>query len=125
MSFLARSLAPRLAQASRSTQPRVAAFSTSVARKAGGGPPIIQGEGAKPGEIPSDESQSTGLERFELLNKLQGVDVFDMSPLPADRLGTKKDPITVQSLVSIVEDVRDGVFHTLDVQRHFTACSTF
>lgn len=75
-------------------------FHSTVLRMAGGGPPIIQGEGSAPGEVPTDESQSTGLERFELLGKLQGVDVFDMKPLESSRLGTKKDPILVQSLVS-------------------------
>ena len=74
---------------------------STALRMAGGGPPIIQGEGSAPGEVPTDESQSTGLERFELLGKLQGVDVFDLKPLESSRLGTKKDPILVQSLVCI------------------------
>jgi len=77
---------------------------STALRMAGGGPPIIQGEGSAPGEVPTDESQSTGLERFELLGKLQGVDVFDMKPLESSRLGTKKDPILVQSLVCIFDD---------------------
>jgi len=47
----------------------------------------------------TDESQSTGLERFELMGRLQGVDVFDMSPLDASRPGTMKNPIKVQSMV--------------------------
>lgn len=46
------------------------------------------------------ENQATGLERFELLGKLEGVDVFDMKPLQVDRLGTMKEPIKVYSLVS-------------------------
>lgn len=46
------------------------------------------------------ENQSTGLERFELLGKLDGVDVFDMKPLKVERLGTMKEPISVYSLVS-------------------------
>lgn len=74
---------------------------STALRMAGGGPPIIQGEGSAPGEVPTDESQSTGLERFELLGKLQGVDVFDLKPLESSRLGTKKEPILVQSLVCI------------------------
>ena len=28
---------------------------------------------------------------------MQGVDIFDMRPLPADRLGTLEDPIMVKS----------------------------
>lgn len=62
--------------------------------------PVIQGAGPKPGEIGTDEQQSTGLERFELMGRLEGIDVFDMSPLDASRPGTMKDPIVVQSLVS-------------------------
>lgn len=50
----------------------------------------------------SSENQSTGLERFELLAKLDGVDVFDMKPLKVERLGTMKEPISVYSLVSLV-----------------------
>ena len=104
MSFLAR-VAPRLANTARvGSNSRIASiprsFTTSVRALAGGGPPVIQGEGAKPGEVPSDEQQATGLERFELLGRLQGVDVFDMEPLESSRLGTKKEPIKVQSLVS-------------------------
>lgn len=47
------------------------------------------------------ELQATGLERFELLGKLEGVDVFDMKPLEVNRLGTMADPIAVYSLVSV------------------------
>lgn len=44
--------------------------------------------GAEPGTIPTDLEQATGLERLEILGKMQGIDIFDMKPLPADRLGT-------------------------------------
>ncbi|OWT40532.1 cytochrome c oxidase subunit 5b [Cryptococcus neoformans Bt1] len=44
------------------------------------------------------ENQSTGLERFELLGNLEGVDVFDMKPLEVTRLGTVEDPIPIYSL---------------------------
>lgn len=40
------------------------------------------------GTVPTDLEQATGLERFEILGKMQGVDVFDMKPLDASRLGT-------------------------------------
>ena len=43
--------------------------------------------GAEPGTVPTDLDQSTGLERFEILGKMQGVDVFDMRPLDASRKG--------------------------------------
>ena len=45
------------------------------------------GPGAKPGTVPTDLEQATGLERLELLGKMQGVDVFDMRPLDASRVG--------------------------------------
>lgn len=45
-------------------------------------------EGGKPGTIPTDLEQATGLERLEILGKMQGVDIFDMSPLDASRKGT-------------------------------------
>ncbi|KAH7406453.1 cytochrome c oxidase polypeptide IV mitochondrial precursor [Phaeosphaeria sp. MPI-PUGE-AT-0046c] len=53
--------------------------------------------GAQPGTVPTDLEQATGLERLEILGKMQGVDIFDMRPLDASRLGTPEDPITVNS----------------------------
>ncbi|ETN42538.1 uncharacterized protein HMPREF1541_01695 [Cyphellophora europaea CBS 101466] len=53
--------------------------------------------GAKPGTIPTDLEQATGLERLEILGKMQGIDIFDMRPLPSDRTGTFEDPIVVDS----------------------------
>jgi cytochrome c oxidase subunit 5b len=43
--------------------------------------------GAKPTSVPSDLEQATGLERLELLGKMQGIDIFDMRPLDASRKG--------------------------------------
>lgn len=57
----------------------------------------LLGPGAKPGTVPTDLEQSTGLERLEILGKMDGVDVFDMRPLDASRLGTLKEPIMVRS----------------------------
>jgi len=54
-------------------------------------------EGAQPGTVPTDVEQATGLERLEILGKMEGVDVFDMKPLPSDRLGTLDNPIHVKS----------------------------
>lgn len=48
--------------------------------------------GAEPGTMPTDENQATGLERLELLGKMQGVDIFDMRPLDASRKGTSPPP---------------------------------
>lgn len=55
------------------------------------------GPGAKPGTVPTDMEQSTGMERLEILGKMEGVDVFDMRPLDASRKGTMKEPILVRS----------------------------
>ena len=43
--------------------------------------------GAKPGTVPTDLEQATGLERLELLGKMQGIDIFDMKPLDSSRKG--------------------------------------
>ena len=50
--------------------------------------------GAKPGTVPTDAEQSTGLERLEILGKMQGIDIFDMRPLDASRLGTSQNSRT-------------------------------
>ncbi|KAH7342876.1 subunit IV of cytochrome c oxidase [Rhexocercosporidium sp. MPI-PUGE-AT-0058] len=55
------------------------------------------GPGAAPGTIPTDLEQATGLDRLEILGKMQGVDIFDMKPLDASRLGTLDNPIVVKS----------------------------
>lgn len=47
--------------------------------------------GAEPGTVPTDLEQATGLERLEILGKMQGIDIFDMSPLPSDRTGALYD----------------------------------
>ena len=46
--------------------------------------------GAAVGTIPTDLEQSTGLERLEILGKMQGVDIFDMQPLDASRIGASR-----------------------------------
>ena len=43
--------------------------------------------GAPSGSIPTDLEQATGLERLEILGKMQGIDVFDMKPFDASRKG--------------------------------------
>lgn len=47
----------------------------------------LLGPGAKPGTVPTDIEQSTGMERLEILGKMEGVDIFDMRPLDASRKG--------------------------------------
>ncbi|KAI9319324.1 cytochrome c oxidase subunit VB-domain-containing protein [Dichotomocladium elegans] len=55
------------------------------------------GPGAAPGQVPTDLEQATGLERLELLSKLEGKEFFDMEPLNMTHLGTVKNPIIVKS----------------------------
>ncbi|KAI0846262.1 COX5B-domain-containing protein [Daldinia vernicosa] len=55
------------------------------------------GPGAAPGTVPTDLEQATGLERLEILGKMEGVDIFDMRPLDASRKGTLDNPIPVRS----------------------------
>lgn len=59
--------------------------------------------GAKPGTVPTDYIQATGLERLELIGKMQGIDIFDMRPLDASRKGTsilpRHAPCAVSRLV--------------------------
>lgn len=91
-----------LRAAPRMPQPMaVRSIATSVPRFEGHHAPVIQGQGSPVGTVASDQDQSTGLERFELLGKMEGVDVFEMRPLQADRLGTVKDPIKVPSMVCL------------------------
>ncbi|CCD23302.1 cytochrome c oxidase subunit IV NDAI_0B02670 [Naumovozyma dairenensis CBS 421] len=61
------------------------------------GPETLIGVGAKEGTVPSDVEQATGLERLELLGKLEGIEFFDTKPLDASRKGTMKDPIIINS----------------------------
>ena len=77
------------------------ALSTTAARRSGHPAPQIFGEGAKTGEIPTDENQATGLERLQVLGAIEGVDVFDLKPLDSSRIGTLADPIKVFSMVSL------------------------
>ena len=53
--------------------------------------------GAQPGTVPTDLDQATGLERLEILGKMQGIDVFDMKPLDASRFGMPFETIPNQT----------------------------
>jgi hypothetical protein len=78
------------------------ALSTSAIRRSDdhhASAPTIFGVGAKPGETPTDQSQSTGLDRVQVLGLLEGVDVFDLEPLDSSRIGTLADPVKVFSAV--------------------------
>lgn len=69
--------------------------------------PSIYGVGAKPGEVPTDGSQSTGLDRVQVLGLLEGSDVFDLEPLDSSRIGTLADPIKVFSAVGVTLLLRE------------------
>lgn len=135
MLFAARRLVARAPAALRVAPTPVNSASrlfTSSALRFAAGPPVIQGEGAKDGEMPTDEQQATGLERFELLGKLQGVDVFDMEPLQMTHLGTTENPIKVKSFVSIfARQLQSGLYTTIATlhgpRRQYTAedCASF
>jgi len=58
---------------------------------------VSQGPGAAAGSIPTDLDQSTGLERAELLGKMQGKDIFDLAPLEVHVRGTKASPTIINS----------------------------
>jgi cytochrome c oxidase subunit 5b len=78
------------------------ALSTSVIRRSDdhhASAPTIFGVGAKPGDVPTDQSQSTGLDRVQVLGLLEGVDVFDLEPLDSSRIGTLANPVKVFSVV--------------------------
>ena len=60
--------------------------------------------GAEPGSVPTDLDQSTGLERLEILGKMQGIDVFDMRPLDASRKGIEALSTTVNTF-TIVDEI--------------------
>ena len=64
--------------------------------------------GAEPGTVPTDLNQSTGLERLEILGKMQGIDVFDMKPLDASRKGTEALSIAVNSFTMVDEITPTG-----------------
>ena len=53
--------------------------------------------GGKAGTVPTDLEQATGLERLEILGKMQGIDVFDMRPLDSSRTGVFP-PLSYQRL---------------------------
>ncbi|KAN0093165.1 Cytochrome c oxidase subunit Vb domain containing protein [Tylopilus felleus] len=92
----ARPVVFRAARPAKSTAFR--ALSTTATRSSGAPAPQLFGLGGKTGEIPTDEQQATGLERFQLLGEMEGTDAFDLQPLDASRVGTLQDPIKVYSL---------------------------
>jgi cytochrome c oxidase subunit 5b len=88
--------------ATRSSLNVIRTFKTTPRSSSGAPIPQLFGSGAKPGEVPTDEAQSTGLERFQLLGEMEGVSAFDVEPLDSSRVGTTQNPIKVVSLVSFL-----------------------
>ncbi|KAL1934663.1 hypothetical protein VTP01DRAFT_6845 [Rhizomucor pusillus] len=88
------------------------------------------GPGAAAGEVPTDLQQATGLEREELLAKLEGRELFDMEPLNMTHLGTKSNPIVVKSYDAIrfvgctgyPAESHDTIWLTLDKSHEFDRC---
>jgi cytochrome c oxidase subunit 5b len=62
-------------------------------------PPTLLGPGSKPGAVPTDFEQATGLERLQLLGLMEGVDIFNTGPLIMTKMGTLKEPVMVPSYV--------------------------
>ncbi|KAG5643015.1 hypothetical protein DXG03_001753 [Asterophora parasitica] len=73
------------------------ALHTTLRVNSGPAAPQLYGEGGKPGQVPSDVEQATGLERLQLLGELEGLNVFDDGPLDSSRIGTKANPVLVPS----------------------------
>lgn len=57
----------------------------------------LMSPGTTPGSVPTDLEHAVGLERLEIIAKMEGVDIFDMKPLDASRMGTLDNPIMVKS----------------------------
>src|SRR6267378_6719466 len=99
-------------------KPATRSLSLSAARWSGHSSPSLFGEGSKSGEVPTDLSQSTGLDRLQTLGFLEGVEAFDVNPLDSSRIGTLENPVSVYSLVSNMFFVSlftlAGVFSTDD-----------
>jgi Cytochrome c oxidase subunit Vb len=92
--------------------------------------PFFLPPGGKPGRVPTDLEQSTGIERYELLGKLAGLDLFGMDPLPSDRMGTVDDPVIIYSTEPIhyigcsgvPADSHDTLFMRLEMWSKHSRC---
>jgi len=88
------------------------------------------GPGAKPGTVADDIDQATGIERAELLSKLEGKELFDLSPLKVTAMGTKKDPVMVKSVdpvryvgcTGFPIDTHDTIWLGVDKHHEFDRC---
>ncbi|CAH1760779.1 7443_t:CDS:2 [Entrophospora sp. SA101] len=81
---------------------------------------------AKPGTVPSEVEQSTGLERLEILAKLDGVDIFDDNPLPVASFGTKTNPVIVKAVDThrlVACTGNNTVWISVDKDHEFDRCT--
>nr|CAG8433249.1 9550_t:CDS:2 [Entrophospora candida] len=81
------------------------------------------GPRAKPGTVPSEVEQSTGLERLEILAKLDGVDIFDENPLPVASFGTKTNPVIVKAVDTHRLVACTAVWISVDKDHEFDRCT--
>ncbi|KAF9048608.1 putative COX4-cytochrome-c oxidase chain IV, partial [Panaeolus papilionaceus] len=113
----------------------VRAFSSTIRVSSGGPPPPqLYGTGAKAGTVPTDIEQATGLERLQLLGELEGIKVFDDTPLDSSRIGTKANPVKVLAYdverivgcTGVPADSHDVTWFTLhkDKQGRCTECGS-
>ncbi|KAL2383536.1 hypothetical protein RJZ90_002592 [Blastomyces dermatitidis] len=79
--------------------------------------------GAKPGTMPTDYEQATGLERIELLGKMHGIDVFDMRPLDASRMVKSGGDEQYAGCTGYPADSHDVVWLTVSRERPIERCS--
>jgi len=88
------------------------------------------GPGAKSGTVPEDTEHATGIERAELLAKLEGKELFDLSPLTVTAFGTKQNPVMVKSdeptrfvgCTGFPVESHDTVWLTVDKNHEFDRC---
>ncbi|KZP00482.1 DUF155-domain-containing protein [Calocera viscosa TUFC12733] len=96
--------APRMTPRVLRAAPALRTLSTTALRKSDDHghaqpPTALHGEGSGPGQVPTDVDQATGLERLQMLGQIEGIDVFDQSPLEMTRMGTMADPVLVDTLI--------------------------
>ncbi|KAF9196212.1 Cytochrome c oxidase subunit 4 [Haplosporangium sp. Z 11] len=131
MSIAIRSLRAPLARALRPAPAQVARFSACATRFGGHHEvKVMQGPGAAPGAVATDLDQSTGLERAELLGKMQGKDIFDLAPLEVHVRGTKaaptiirsRDPIRYVGCTGVPDETHEVNWLLIDQTHEFDRC---
>ncbi|KAF9173105.1 Cytochrome c oxidase subunit 4 [Mortierella sp. AD011] len=128
--FALRSIRAPLARATLRTTP-VARFSVLSVRLGGHHEvKVSQGPGAAPGAVATDLDQATGLERAELLGKMQGKDIFDLAPLEFSVRGTKanptiihsRDPVRYVGCTGVGEETHEVRWLLIDETHEFDRC---